>query len=223
MIIRCLALLGAAGLSLSGQEIGRIPAGFTSILKNDSLDGWHISQTSRSGNTQFWKVQGGTLTISQDKPGNGGLLVTNRTYKDYEVYLEVWPDWGCDGSLYLRTYAQGAAYQVMIDYLEKGFVGGIYLSKDLPEAKPGGRQGGDAWVKVWRKDAWNSVRARIEGANAHITTWVNGTQVADYTMPKNYLPGGAVDGSIGLHVHHGDRWAAGKVHRYRNIAVREIQ
>jgi hypothetical protein len=221
--IMCVVLLGA---TLAAQDSGRIPGGFTSILAKDSLDGWYISPTNPHGNTQFWRVKDGVLTIGQDKPGNGGLLVTKRKYRNFEVYLEVWPDWGCDGGLFLRTNDDCQGYQVMIDYLERGDVGGVFLARvanpALSEFRKTTTGMQSDWKSVWKKDTWNSIRARIEGANAHITVWLNGVKVTDITFPQNFLPGGVDENSIGLQVHMGNRWAAGKVHRYRNIAVKEL-
>jgi hypothetical protein len=231
MSFRCRRILefGVAAVfaiaALPAQEFGQIPQGFTSILARDSLTGWSISPTNRHGHTQMWRVKDGVLTIGQDKPGHGGLLVTKTKYRNFEIYLEVWPDWGCDGGLFLRTNGEGQGYQVMIDYLEKGNIGGVFLANvqdpAFKQAKIGSR-GGEGWEGIWKRDGWNSIRARIEGANAHIAVWLNEVKVTDFTFPRNFLPGGAEENSIGLQVHLGNRWAEGKVHRYRNIAVKEL-
>ena len=71
-------------------------------------------------------MKDGVLLATQDRPGNGGILLTDRRYRDFEVSLEINPDWGCDGGLFLRSNEEGDAYQVMIDYLEGGSVGGLY-------------------------------------------------------------------------------------------------
>ena len=42
-----------------------------------------------------------------------------------EITLEINPDWGCDGGLFLRSTEKGEAYQVLLDYLEGGIIGGI--------------------------------------------------------------------------------------------------
>ena len=98
------ALLGAlASTLLTAGEPGHIPEGFTPVLQADNLDGWYISQNTWHGKTSFWKMQNGVLTIGQDRTGNGGLLVTKKKYRDVEVYLEVQPEWGCDGGLFLRA------------------------------------------------------------------------------------------------------------------------
>jgi hypothetical protein len=57
----------------------------------------------------------------------------------------------------------------------------------------------------------------------HITVWINGTKITDYTDTANHLIGGAVDGEIALQVHGGKpRWALGAHHRFRNIAIKEL-
>ncbi|MBP8260624.1 MAG: DUF1080 domain-containing protein, partial [Verrucomicrobia bacterium] len=75
------------------------------------LAGWH----SAGG---LWQVGGGAIVGQQNPPGsgNGGLLLSDRSFGDFEVTFEVWPDWGVDTGLYTRTTADGKAYQVTIDY-----------------------------------------------------------------------------------------------------------
>jgi hypothetical protein len=199
-----------------------IPAGFTSIFDGKDTAGWHISQTNHHGNSQGWSVKDGVLMATQDRPGNGGILLTDKKYRDFEVSLEVNPDWGCDGGLFLRSNEAGDAYQVMLDYLEGGSVGGIYgeglegvVSKATPE-----------YVKYWKKGEWNHVRARIEGDVPHIQVWLNGTQLVDWKDTANHLKGGATDGMIALQMHMSNdkmpRWKPGGYHRFRNIAVKEL-
>lgn len=78
------------------------------------------------------------------------------------------------------------------------------------------------WEKAWKKDEWNSLRARIEGAAPHITVWINGVQVTDWTDTANHAAGGAEDGMIALQIHGGARCSPGKYHRFRNIGIREL-
>ena len=103
-----------------------VPAGFQSIFNSKDLTGWHISEVNHHGNTKAWTAKDGVLMGTQDKPGNGGILLTDRKYGNFEVSLELNPDFGCDGGLFLRSTEKGEAYQVMLDYLEGGTVGGIY-------------------------------------------------------------------------------------------------
>ncbi len=89
------------------QAPSRIPSGFTPIFNGVDLTGWHISQVNHHGNSRGWTVENGILLATQDKPGNGGILLTDRKYRNFEVSLEVNPDWGCDGGLFLRSTERG--------------------------------------------------------------------------------------------------------------------
>jgi hypothetical protein len=222
---RCLALavvvLVPAALALAG-----IPEGFTPLWNGKDLTGWHISQSNHHGTSQGWAVKDGILTATQDRPGNGGILLTDEKYGDFEVTVDVKPDFGCDGGLFLRSNEDGDAYQVMIDYLEGGSVGGVYGEglKDVNARDQGFPR--DAWKKVWRKGEWNTLRARIEGEVPHIQVWLNGEQIVDWTDTANHAADGATEGMIALQMHYSNaqtpRWKEGGFHRYRNIAVREL-
>ena len=211
-----------------------IPKGFQKLFDGKDLKGWHISEVNHHGNTKAWKVEpGGVLTVTQDRPGNGGILLTDKKYRNFEVSLEVNPDFGCDGGLFLRSTEKGEAYQVMLDYLEGGNMGGIYgegLKGLGPNAGTGKRMDRE-WQKYWKKGEWNQIRARMEGDVPHIQVWMNGTQIVDWTDSENRLPGGAVDGMIAVQSHmsspdpakKGNRWVPGGYHRFRNIAVKELK
>jgi hypothetical protein len=194
-----------------------IPPGFTNISAGPNLQGWHVSQVNHHGNTP-WTVENGVLTATQDKPGNGGIVLTDKKYKNFEVYLEMNPDYGCDSGLFLRSTEKGEAYQVMLDYLPGGNMGGVY-GESLKDVK--GKAAPD-WEKSWKKGDWNSIRARIEGAVPHIQVWMNGTQVTDWTDTANHLPDGAEDGMIAVQVHGGGRCKPGLYHRYRNVAIKPL-
>jgi hypothetical protein len=203
-----------------------IPEGFTPIFNERDTTGWHVSEVNHHGNTRAWTVKDGVLLVTQDKPGNGGILLTDRQYKNFEISLEINPDWGCDGGLFLRSNEKGQAYQVMIDYLEGGLVGGIY-GEGLQGVRPDNSRARD-WRKHWKKDNWNHLRARITGDVPHIQVWLNGEQIVDWTDSANHAADGATTGMIALQVHISDpnaantRWTNGGFHRYRNIAVKEL-
>lgn len=196
-----------------------LPKGFEKIFNGRNLEGWHISQINSHGKTSTWRVEGGAITAGQDPAGVGGILLTDKEYGDFEVYLEVNIDYGCDSGLFLRSNEAGQAYQVMLDYLEGGNVGGIY-GEGLKGVK-GMRSEG--WNEAWRKGEWNSVRARIEGAVPHITVWINDRKVTDFTDTENHAAGGAAKGMIAVQVHGGKRWTEGGKVRFRNLAVKELK
>lgn len=191
--------------------------GFTPIFDGKDLAGWHISTQTGHGTSKAWKVEKGLITGTQDKPGNGSILLTDRKYRNFEVYLEMNPDWGCDSGLFLRSTEKGQAYQVTLDYLPDGWLGGIYGEglKDVKGSTPD-------WQKHWKKGQWNTIRARIEGDAPHIQVWMNGDKITDWTDTANHAIDGATSGMIAVQVHGGDRCKPGLYHRYRNIAVKEL-
>src|SRR6185369_14449809 len=90
--------------------------------------------------------------------------------------------------------------------------------------------------KVWKPNDWNSFRIRMTGDTPHITLWINNVQMWDVQEPKNDFTAGATTGMIGLQSHwtalyspsSGEwngltLWAPGAVHRFRNIAIKELE
>jgi hypothetical protein len=200
-------------------EMSSVPRGFTPIFDGKSLAGWHVSATNHHGVTPDWKAANGIITGMQNPPGKGGILLTDKSYKNFEVYLELNPDWGCDGGLFLRSSERGEAYQVLLDYREGGNVGGVY-----GERLKGVRTYNSVdWEKVWKKGGWNRMRVRIEGAIPRIQVWINDTRVTEWQDFANHAAEGAESGMIAVQVHGGTQiWKEGGQHRFRNIAVREL-
>jgi len=215
--MRIIMLFLAVSSAIPALSAQGIPPGFTDISAGPKLEGWHISQVNHHGNT-VWTVENGVLAATQDKKDNGGIVLTDRKYKNFEVYLEMNPDYGCDSGLFLRSTEKGEAYQVTLDYLPGGSMGGIYGERlqDVRGASP------PNWEKHWRKGEWNTILARIEGAAPHIQVWMNGALITDWTDTANHLPDGADEGMIAVQVHGGNRCRPGLYHRYRNVAVKEL-
>ena len=152
------------------------PDGFTPIFNGKDLTGWHVSKTNHHGTTPDYRVLHGLIVGTQNPRGKGGILLTDKKYKNVEVYMEIKPDWGCDSGLFLRSSEAGEAYQVTLDYLPGGGMGGIYgerltgvqdastaTAKLTDESAPRRRSSRPTWQKAWKREAWNSVRARIDG------------------------------------------------------------
>jgi hypothetical protein len=215
--MRLVTAIGAVALWTAAAQSGGIPSGFTRIFDGKDLNGWHVSSTNHHGTTPDWHVEDGTIVGSQNPPGKGGILLTDRKYRNFEVTLELKPDFGCDSGLFLRSNEAGQAYQVLLDYLPKGNIGGVYGER-LQNVK-----GATAdWEPHWKKGDWNLLRARIEGDVPHIQVWLNGARITDWTDTANHAADGAVDGMIAVQVHGGERWVAGGHHRFRNLAVKEL-
>ena len=102
-----------------------VPAGFTPIFNGTTLSGWHVSRTNHHGRTPDFFVMHGAIIATQNPYGGGGILLTDKKYKNFELSMEVKPDWGCDSGIFLRSTESGAAYQVTMDFLPNGGMGNV--------------------------------------------------------------------------------------------------
>ena len=100
--------------------------GFVTIFDGKTLNGWTVSaKTGHSGTSKNksggkWVVEDGAIVGSQDVPSNGGIIITEKQYGDFEVVLEMRNDDGPDSGLFLRSTDTGKCYQAMIDYHKGG-------------------------------------------------------------------------------------------------------
>jgi hypothetical protein len=216
------------------------------LFDGKTLAGWHVSAKSghsRASQNQSggkWTVTDGAMVGSQDIPGNGGLIITDEAFGDFEVVLEMNNDFGPDSGLFLRSTEDGTAWQAMIDYHSGGNLMGLYGEGKLG-AKPSLRNyaflespekirvetnsptalrvAPESWKFFWRHGQWNELRARIEHNPPRIQTWINGVQIMDWTdtLAKRHPD----TGGIALQVHGGGDHTREFV-RYRNIRVRRI-
>ena len=202
----------------------QIPKGFTPLFNGKNLAGWHVSRTSHQGTTPHFFVQNGTLVGMENPFGQGGILLTNKRYKDFELYVEVKIDSFCNGGIFLRSTESGQAYQ--IELAEPGGTGAL-----LGERMAVSKSATAAKAPVWKPNDWNSFRIRMEGAVPHLTLWINGTKMWDVTEPVNDFTAGATKGFIGLQVHWSapfspgvaefdmsGSWRPGGRSRYRRLA-----
>jgi hypothetical protein len=99
--------------------------GFVALFNNENLDGWR-KLTAYSGDWGQWTVEDGVLVGTQYPEGKGGLLVTEKKYKDFILYAEVKADYPVDSGIFLRVQPSVLSYQITIDYRLDGEVGAVY-------------------------------------------------------------------------------------------------
>ena len=235
--------LGALVFSIAFIHAGE--NGFNLIFDGQTLQGWHVSartghsraSTNQSGGK--WVIQDGAIIGSQDIPGNGGIIVSDEQFGDFEVIVEMNNDFGPDSGLFLRSTEDGKAWQALIDYHTGGNLMGIYgeglgakpfLSNfnfiDSPEQIRATTTNApvalpvlpESWKFFWRHGQWNELRARIEHNPPHIVTWINGVKIMEWQEKEVRHP---EKGGIALQVHGGGNMTNQFV-RYRNIQVKRL-
>ena len=210
---------------------------------------WWISNASHGDGGHWWvdedpasvaagKLKAGqkVLWSNQNPNGNGGLLYTQRRYKDVEVKISIFPGWENDGGLFMRSNGKGQAWQVMIDYQPGKTVGGIW-----PEGLTGPSQDFIAlatetkidarlakwnmadWPKIWDVDGYNVIEAKIVNDPGYITAFITDSlhPVTDYQTTAQ--PGIITEtGYIGLQIHASvGEWKGGP-NKYQWMKVREL-
>jgi len=203
------------GVRQSREETSSLPEpdadGFITLFNGETLEGWHQNPDRIAhGTGGRWRVEDGVITGEQDPPGsgNGGILLTDATFDEFELLIDMKPDWGIDSGLFLRANDQGQCFQMMVDYLDRGNVGQIYgegvgafsnstfgisgsvdeagrltgLSANLRDGIEGTPEGEAAtpeeWLDAWKLGEWNTVCVRCEGTIPTITTWINNVQIS---------------------------------------------
>ncbi len=244
-VLPSLCLLGfAAVASAADLPVQKFDdTGFETIFAGKSLDGWHVSsQTGHSGTSQHksggkWVIEDGAIVGSQDIPGNGGIILTDKQYGDFEVIVEMKNDYGPDSGLFLRSNDKGQAYQYMVDYHADGNVAGVYgeglsggihhRNFDFKTEVTEIQKHDDAfalpitpeqWPQLWKHGEWNELRARIEGNPPTVQTWINKVKFMEFKdTEKRHQDAG----SIALQVHGGGDYTKQFV-RYKNVRVKRL-
>ena len=99
------------------------------LFDGKTLKGWHKNpERIGHGTGGQWTVEEGTISGQQDPPGsgNGGILLSDRKFQDFELKIDMKPDWGVCSGLFLRGNDVGQCFQMMVDYHDAGNVGHIY-------------------------------------------------------------------------------------------------
>ena len=76
-----------------------------------------------------WTVEDGVLVGRQQPPGSGygGYLITDEKYGDFELQLDMNPDWPADTGVMLRRRPDSwHGLQVLVDHRPSGSIGGFF-------------------------------------------------------------------------------------------------
>ena len=191
-----LSLLSTAS-SLCAQE--RIP-----IFNGRDLDGWTVH------GTELWYVDAGDLICESGPDAQYGYLRTNETYTDFDLTLEFKQEANGNSGVFFRSTIAGTIISGWPAAVAPPglFSGGIYESY------------GRGWLiqpdpskdSALHMGEWNTMRIRVVGTR--VTTWINSTEMIDFTDANI----GVATGHIALQIHDG----GGIKVRWRNIEVTRL-
>jgi hypothetical protein len=137
-----------------------------SLFNGKDLSGWHRQkEKGQHGTGGNWGVTRDGLLFGEQGPpgsGNGGFLLSDEMFGEFELEISMRPDWGPDSGVFVRTDERGGGWQVYVDHHDHGNVGHIRLetkpysvpfrpwgfSRVDPD-KPGLAMAVDARTKTW--------------------------------------------------------------------------
>jgi len=232
--ITCAAFLALFVVQLSVAQNNSLTSeekkeGWKLLFDGKSTKGWRNFKSKKIG--AAWKVQDGALLLDNTMKGQGGDIITQQEFENFELSLE-WKIDSCGNSgimfnvvedeKYPTVWVTGPELQVLDNEchpdakIEKHRAGDLYdlIKSNRETVKPAGE--------------WN--HARIVSKNGSYEFWLNGNKAVEFTMhtPEwnslvanskfKDMPdfGKARKGHISLQ-DHGDRvW-------FRNIKIRELK
>ncbi|MCM4157022.1 DUF1080 domain-containing protein [Gramella sp. AN32] len=174
------------------------------LFNGKNLDGWKVHGTEK------WYVEDGLLISESGPDKKYGYLATEDYYKDFEINLEFKQEAEGNSGVFIRSEIDGTkitGWQVEVAPPNL-HTGGIYesygrgwLIKPTPEKED-----------VLKYGEWNKLKIKVK--DNHVTSWLNGVQMVDFSDEKI----GAANGKIALQIHDG---GGIKVY-WRNIKLRKL-
>lgn len=174
------------------------------LFNGENLDGWTIYGTEK------WYVEDGLLVCESGPEKGYGYLGTDEHYKNFELTLEFKQEANGNSGVFIRSTVDGTKVNGwQVEVAPPGHdTGGVYesygrgwLIKPDPEKD-----------KALKMGEWNTMKIRVVGD--HLTSWVNGTEMVDFSDKKI----GEGEGGIALQIHDG----GGIRVRWRNIMITEL-
>lgn len=233
MIILITGLMNVIScMNISTKQINKLTKaekneGWELLFDGESLSGWRFF---KGGEVKGWKVIDGVLFNSGKGSDQGGDIVTEKTFRDFELYLEWKIDSLSNSGIFFHAreldsikwiYESAPEYQLIDDV---SFKERLHINR-LSGANYEMHEPVGAVVKP--SDQWNETKIIVKGP--HVEHWLNGIKVVEYELWtddwfnrknngkwKDYPHYGlSEDGYIGLQDHGG-------LTQFRNIKIRKL-
>ena len=196
-LIRIVAVSLAVALTVSSCATYSPSQGWVTLIDGEA----GLDNFTRIGGAN-WRAEGGAIVADKSTTKGASVLVSKRTFKDFELYAEFWADHDTNSGLYIRCTDQSkvssaSAYEAQIwdrnpnAAMSTGAL--LPMSSVPPIYKAGGR--------------WNTYEIHAKGPQ--ITIKLNG--VVTVHVEDGRYPAGA----IGLQQNAG-------VIKWRKLLVREL-
>ncbi len=174
------------------------------LFNGTDLTGWRVH------GTELWYVENGELVCESGPDAAYGYLVTDRTYRDFDLTLEFLQEADGNSGVFFRSSIEGVRISGwQAEVAPPGLhTGGIYESYGrgwLIQPDP-------AKDGVLRMGEWNTMRLRVVGTE--VTTWLNGVEMV--SLSDELI--GQAEGSIALQIHDG----GGIRVRWKNLYLRDL-
>lgn len=222
MISRLRAAVLVLTFTCSSFALAQNEAGFSPLLKGDSLDGWR-----RVGGTGEYRVENGVVVGFGENVNENTFLRTERTYRNFDLRFDYRLIAGNSGVMFRALQQPGEngrvyGYQCEHDNrLERAWSGGLYDEARRKWLQPHSTdpRGQEAFTeqgqKLTRADGWNEVRVLC--VDNDIKIWMNGELRVHFldTDPEHATP----EGFLGLQVHSGKSSHV----MWRNLRIKELK
>ncbi len=192
-IAAALLVIGLGAIGCASQPSG---GDWVALFDGRNLDHWYTVGTAN------WRIEDGAVVADKLTGKATGFLVTNKSYRDFELKAEFWVSNDANSGIYMRcgnseVLNDKICYEANIFDQRKDPTYGtgalVHIAKVVPMPKAGGK--------------WNTYEITVKGT--HIVLVLNGVKTVDVQDSKFR------DGRIGL------QYAAGVV-KFRKVEIREL-
>jgi len=196
LAIAAIAVVAGLGLSGCAHEPGGMSGGWVTLLDGTSMNGWYPVGTAN------WRVEDGAVVADKLTGKATGFLVSDKSYRDFELHAEFWVSHDANSGIYMRcgnpmVFTDKICYEANIfdERKDPSFGTGalVHYGKVSPMPKAGGK--------------WNTYDITVRGT--HIVLVLNGIKTVE--VENSVLK----DGQLAL------QYAQGVV-KFRNVRIREL-